>query len=52
MQYGPQEGLTVKKNGTTASFLLPLGDIVLIAGVFILGYCLRHFALSDLLESL
>ena len=42
----------MKKNGTTTSFLLPLGDFVLIVGVFILGYWLRHFALSDLLESL
>ncbi len=42
----------MKKNGTAASSLLPLGDFVLIVGVFILGYWLRHFALSDLLENL
>jgi len=42
----------LKKKGTAASFLLPFGDFVLIVGVFILGYWLRHFALSDLLQSL
>ena len=42
----------MKKKGTAASFLLPFGDFVLIVGVFILGYWLRHFALSDLLQSL
>ncbi|MCK5117579.1 MAG: sugar transferase [Candidatus Aegiribacteria sp.] len=42
----------MKKNGTAASFLLPLGDFILIVGVFILGYWLRHFALSNLLESM
>ncbi len=42
----------MKKNRTAASSLLPLGDFLLIVGVFILGYWLRHFALSDLLESL
>jgi len=42
----------LKKNGTTASFLLPLGDFVLIVGVFIVGYWLRHFALSDLRANL
>ncbi len=42
----------MKKNGTAASLLLPVGDFVLIVGVFILGYWLRHFALSDLLENL
>ncbi len=42
----------MKKNGTAASFLLPFGDFVLIVGVFILGYWLRHFALSNLLENM
>lgn len=42
----------MKKNEITASFLLPLGDFILIVGVYILGYWLRHFALSDLLEQL
>jgi exopolysaccharide biosynthesis polyprenyl glycosylphosphotransferase len=43
----------LRKEGTTpASFLLPLGDFILIVGVYILGYWLRHFALSDLLEQL
>ncbi len=42
----------MKKKGTVATFLLPFGDFVLIVGVFILGYWLRHFAIPDLLENL
>lgn len=56
MRYFPHKGRTItdlRKEGITpASFLLPLGDFILIVGVYILGYWLRHFALSDLLEQL
>jgi len=42
----------LRKNRTATSFLLPLGDFVLIVGVFVLGYWLRHFGIPDLLESI
>lgn len=42
----------MKKNRSAFSFLLPFGDFILIVGVFMLGYWLRHFALSGLLENL
>jgi len=42
----------LKKNRSAASIFLPFGDFVLIVGVFLLGYWLRHFALSDILEQM
>jgi len=32
--------------------LLPVGDVLIVVGVFVLGYWLRHFVLSGLLNSL
>ncbi len=39
-----------RRNGT--AFLLPLGDFILVIGVFLLGYWLRHFVLSGVLLDL
>lgn len=35
-----------------AWFLLPLGDAVLVVGIFLLGFWLRHYILSDFLTGL
>ena len=40
----------MKKNGAKTSILLPMGDLILVVCIFVLGYWLRHFALAGLLE--
>ena len=40
----------MKKNGVKTSILLPLGDLILVVCIFVLGYWLRHFALAGFLE--
>lgn len=40
------------KHKPATSLLLPLGDLILVTGVFMLGYWLRHFLLPDQLLEL
>ncbi len=47
-----KDRLIVKNRCNPGSYLLPLGDFLLIVGVFIPGYRVRHFALADLLDDL
>ena len=42
----------MKQRKILSSFLLPLGDFLLVIGVFLLGYWLRHFILSDIFQDL
>ena len=42
----------MKNSGRPGSYLLPLGDFILIVGVFVLGYWLRHFLLAGVLDNL
>mgnify|MGYP006277616729 CR=1 FL=1 len=42
----------MKNSGRPGSYLLPLGDFVLIVGVFVLGYWLRHFLLAGALQDI
>lgn len=42
----------MKQRRNATAFLLPIGDFILVIGVFLLGYWLRHFVLSDALLDL
>lgn len=42
----------MKQRRNATAFLLPFGDLILVIGVFLLGYWLRHFILSGVLLDL
>ncbi|MCD4847534.1 MAG: sugar transferase [Candidatus Aegiribacteria sp.] len=42
----------MKQRRNATVFLLPIGDFILVIGVFLLGYWLRHYILSDALLDL
>jgi len=40
------------RRGSLRVVILPMGDLLLVVFVFLLGYWLRHFALAGTLDSL